>query len=169
MEKFEINGNLSGDGGLEDYEIFESTICIIRTYYINLFGDEFMSTIDLYVDNATQNSGYTPVITPILGKYLIIKLGVSDGDARGKIAYQFAHELMHYAFYVKYGLDKQPADVREESICSAASLIVLHDLFLQDFDGYKVHVKTLENIAYRGGAEIAESVDYDFKKLIALM
>lgn len=61
---------------------------------------------------------------------------------------------MHYVFYTKYGLHKEVADMREESICSAASLVVLKDLYPLDFDRHNEYVKSLEHEEYRKGAEI---------------
>lgn len=169
MKKFDINGNLFTNDGLENHDIFLSTICVIRDYYISFLGEEFMSSIGLYVDNATECSGYTPIITPVLGEFLIIKLCISDDDTEDIIAFQFAHELMHYVFFVKYGIDKKRADENEESICSAASLIVIHNLFFQHFSRLNNYVKSLKNVAYRKGAEIAENIDYDFQKIIQLL
>ena len=58
---FEINGNL---GNILNYDIFKETICKVRNRFVNLFGEEIMSRIPLLVDNATEMSGYTPIISP---------------------------------------------------------------------------------------------------------
>ena len=67
----EINGNLDGKDGLSNYEDFESVINEVLGFYRKHFDENVMSAIDLYIDNATENSGAVPVTTPILGKYLI--------------------------------------------------------------------------------------------------
>ncbi len=167
--RVEINGNLDvPESGLRNYKEFSSVIVQTINYY-----KKYISTlgtkIDLYIDNATQDSGWTPVTTPVFRKFVIIKLGIRENDPQVKIAFQFAHELMHYAFYEKYGINKTFADVREESICTAASLIYIKDSFPMEFQSYVEYVKNLENEGYRKGAEVAEKVNYDFRQLVKMM
>lgn len=59
---------------------------IFRLYYID--------DLPWYIDNATAGSGCTPIITPVLGKILVMKLGISNESQKGQIAFQFAHEYM---------------------------------------------------------------------------
>ena len=170
MKTFEINGNLIGELGLgKNYENFENTVCKVRGYYIEHLGESFMNKIDLYIDNANKemgNSGHTPIITRILRKYLIIKLGITQECREVEIAFQFAHELMHYVFYVKYEINKERAGELEESICSAAALIVIKDLHPESFEYYNKHTKSLSNRAYREGAKVAKEVEYKFEELL---
>jgi len=167
MKTFEMSGNLAGELGLGgNFEKFRRTIRKVRNYYISHLGEQFMNSIDLFVDNATKNSGHTPIITPILGKYLTIKLGITPGADEAKIAFQFAHELMHFVFFVKYGINKKKADDQEEAICSAASLIVLYNLYPKDFDRCNNYVKSLQYKAWKKGAEIAEEIEYQFAELV---
>lgn len=169
MWQFEINGNLSGSGGLKNYELFQKTILEVNSYFLQRLSHKFPDGVDLYIDNATCDSGYTPITTPVLKRYIIIKLCVSPDDPSSKIAFQFSHEMMHYVFYTKYGLNREIAGDREESICTAASLIYLHDTDPSGFVLQNNHVKTLEYAGYRNGASLAEQVGYDFSKLVELV
>ena len=167
---YEINGNLyEKKTGLKNVNMFQSTILKVINYYTEKFGEELLSNVPLYIDNATENSGYTPVTTKVLNEIIIIKLGISTEDPESKIAYQFSHEFMHYTFYSIFGLGKPHADDFEESICSAASLIVIKDLYPDSFDSYKKHVEGLANADYRAGAEVANNVGYDFAELVKLI
>ena len=167
---FEINGNLADkENGFANYDIFENTIVQVWAFFSQYFGVEIMNRIDLYIDNATCDSGYTPIITPVFKKFLIIKLAISDINDSGIIAFQFAHELMHYVFYSIFGIEKSKADNYEEAICTASSLIVLHKLFPNSFYMQNEYVKNLANKGYRDGARVAESLNYDFSKLVELV
>lgn len=166
---FEINGNLVN---ILNYSIFEVTICQVRNRFIALFGEDVMSRIPLYVDNATDTmSGHTPIITPILGKYLCIKLNIANFLKTEQIIFQFAHELCHYVFYSLKGLDKPFADEYEESICTAMSLCILKDFGVNieqcngDMESWVEYVSRLENAGYRNGAQVARSVDYNSESL----
>lgn len=157
MGQFEINGNLFDEKyGLANINLFTNTILTVRTFYLMKIGPMYSECIDLYVDNATAGSGYTPNITCVLNKILMIKLCIPQTGTESQIAFQFAHEYMHYIFYCKYGLQKMAADDREEAICSAASLIVLHNMYPAAFEMFNNYVKNLSNNAYRAGAELAE-------------
>lgn len=166
---FEINGNLANT---INYQNFEITICQVRNRFIALFGEEVMSSISLYVDNATDvMSGHTPIITPILGKYLCIKLNIANFLNTEQIIFQFAHELCHYVFYSLKGLDKPFADVNEESISTAMSLCILKDFGVDieqhngDYESWVEYVSKLENTGYRKGAIVAKSVNYNSENL----
>lgn len=158
---FEINGNL---GNILNYQNFENVICEVRNRFIELFGEEIMSQIPLLVDNATAMSGYTPIITPILGRYLCIKLNIENFLDTQRIIYQFAHELCHYVFYSIKGLDKPFSDEYEESICTAMSLCVLKD-FCVDIESWVEYVSKLENNGYRNGAQVAQTFNFNSKNL----
>lgn len=169
MGQFEINGNLEECDGLSNFPLFIKTICDVRAYLMAHTLGIIQHDIDIYVDNGTKNTGYVPIVTPIFGKFLIIKLGITGESLEGQIAYQFAHEYMHCIFYNKYGLYKPLADDREETICSATSLIVLHDIYPAFFAGYNNRVKSLTNAAYRAGADLAAKVNYDIDRLVSLI
>ena len=162
---FEISGNLVH---ILNYDNFEKTICQVRNRFIELFGKRIMSSIQLSVDNATSMSGHTPIITPILGKYLCIKLGVTNFSNTEEIIFEFSHELCHYVFYALRGLDKTIADEKEEAVCTAMSLCILKD-FYEDIQRHIDYVKGLENFCYRNGATIAESVNYESNKLFLIV
>lgn len=159
---WEINGNLYDEQyGLKNIKDFEEVIISVKNLYDQLFGEEVMNKQIMYIDNATADSGYSPIITVILRKYLIIKLCIYSDSIKSEIAYQFGHELTHFVFYSYFGLDKPPANFDEEMICSAASLIVVKELFPNDLDMFKSHVNSLTQDCYRKGVEYAESIDYD--------
>lgn len=158
---FEINGNLIT---ILNYDNFEKNVCQVRNRFVKLFGAETMSRIPLYVDNATETSGYTPIITPVLGQYLCIKLGIKNFLDTEQIIFQFAHELCHYAFYSLLGLDKSFANNVEESICTAMSLCILKD-FYRNIQSHIDYVKRIDNLSYRNGVAIAESANYDSNQL----
>jgi len=127
-----------------------------------------MNSIDLLIDNATEGSGYTPIITPILGKYLIIKLGIKDNYEASQIFFESSHEFMHYVFYAIQGLDKEFADAEEEAICTAASLIIIKEFYPKELVYWCGHVNSKDE-KYRKGVDIAKSVEFDFKKLKELV
>lgn len=158
---FEINGNLAS---IVNYQNFERTITHVYVSFLKLFGDEIMFKIPLYVDNATEMTGHTPIITRILGKYLCIKLGIKNFADTKEIIFQFAHELCHYVFYSLLGLDKILADEEEESICTAMSLCILREYY-EDIQEYIDCVVGLENVGYRKGVSVAESINYKSSNL----
>ncbi|HFD2043497.1 TPA: hypothetical protein ACF2DM_000303 [Clostridium perfringens] len=163
---FEINGNLYDDTyGIKNYYEFREVIGKVKCLYDSIFGSEIMNKYDLYVDNATENSGYAPIITPILQKYLIIKLSIYPDDKQSKIAFQFAHELTHFVFYSYFGINKKHADFMEEMICTAASLIIIKGLFPNEFDDYNDYLKNVETSGYREGPAYAESIEYSLEEL----
>ena len=168
MRYFEINGNLSNESEL-NYTIFSNVVSLVRNFYIDQFGENLMNSIELYVDNATEGSGPFPIITPIFRKYLIIKLGIRKNDSVAEMVFQSSHEFMHYIYFAIKGINKEKADVEEESICSAASLILVKMFYPLDFPYYYELLKNYNNEGYRKGVHVAESVDYDFQKLKELV
>lgn len=76
---------------------------------------------------------------------------------------------MHFVFFIKYGFKKSRAGDEEESICSAAALIILHELYPHVFKQYETYVKRLEYIGYREGADIAKKVKYQLDELIKMI
>lgn len=170
MRHWEISGNLDNpQDGLTNYLQFQQTICQVKHLFDNIFGTDTLDKIDLLVDNATGGSGYAPITTPVLGKYVIIKLNITSSDSNSKIAFQFSHELTHFVFHSYWGLNRPRANDQEETICTAASLITLKLLYPEAFDSYVKYVRKLSNTAYREGAELAASIDYDFTKLKAII
>ena len=164
---FVVSGNLDDpENGLENYQMFLMTIVRIWSYFLQYVGADSMNSIKLFIDNAISGSGYTPITTPIFGEYLTIKLHIESKDGEERIAYQFAHELMHFVYYTKYGMDKNRADEVEESICTASSLIVLRDLYPIHWGRYNSQVMNLENNASRMGADVALDVGYSFEELL---
>ena len=168
MRHWEINGNLDDEHtGIENYAIFENGVCKVKDLYDQVFGSDIMNRIDFYVDNATKDSGYTPICTPVLGKLFVIKLGIHPQDSEERIVYQFAHELMHCVFYAYFGINRIRGTDWEEVVCSAASLAALKMLCPEAFLRYKEHVEKLENSAYRQGATLAAELNYDMKRIRA--
>ncbi len=163
MRHWEINGNL--DGSLSNYEAFSSTVTIVKCKYDSVFGIDVMNKIDFLVHNATRDSGYTPICTPVLKKIVIIKLGISPTDGVEKIAYQFAHELTHVVFRAYCGWEKPMADIREENICSAASLIIIKELFPASLCLWNNYVRGLSDPRYQGGYNVAVAANYSLDKL----
>lgn len=159
---FEVNGNLDE---IENYKIFFSFIVNIMECFQTVFGQGVMSKMDIYVDNATEMSGYTPITTKILGKYIHIKLGIDNFADAEKIVYQFSHELCHCVFYSLLGIGKKRADAQEENICTAMSLIVLKAFFPNSISGWEKHVSSLKNENYNKGVEVAKECDYNILKL----
>ena len=166
MKTFEVNGNLPQ----ENYSTFLEDINKVYSIFSSHFGENIMKKIDLFVDNATGNStGYTPMAIPVLQKYIIIKLGLNNFEDSARTIYQFSHELCHYVFYSIKGIDKPLADAKEESICSAMSLIIVRELSPISFGRYFDYVSKLENESWRKGAEIAKSINFDIIKLVAII
>lgn len=158
---FEINGNLAE---IPHYKSFMSTIIIVYRKFVGLFGKEVMSRFQLFVDNATEMSGHTPIIMPILNEYLCIKLGIKCFNCTEQIVFQFAHELCHYVFYSLCGIDKRFAADSEESICTAMSLCIVKE-YTQDFAFWTKHVDNLSNMGYKNGLKVASEVGFDCYKL----
>lgn len=162
MKNFVWNGYLEE---IPNYKIFINYILKTRDIFIETFGISVMSKVELFLDNATQNSGYTPVIIPLFNNYLIIKLGISDFSKSEQIVYQFSHELCHYVFYSIIGLDKEPADSEEENICSAMSLIILNRLFPENISSWILYASSLSDSNYNKGVKIANECNFDINYL----
>ncbi|MFA5474436.1 MAG: hypothetical protein WC225_02760 [Acholeplasmataceae bacterium] len=168
---YEINGNLSE---LKYYRVFQFTVSNVVGKFIDIFGSDLLNKQKFYVDNCydngTANCGYTPIITPILKEYLIIKLGIDDFRNVKKIIFQFAHELTHYVFFCLKGIDKKIADDNEENICTAMSLIMMKILCDESaFLEYCVHVKSLKEKKYRDGYYLAEQLEFSKEKIVNLI
>ena len=168
MKTWEISGNLSE---IENYETFLYWIAQVYSFFCIIFGEEIMTNIDLYIDNAVgkETTGDTPVITPILKKYLLIKLGVEDFSNIEQIVYQISHELCHYVVYSIKGIDKPKATIKEENICSAMSLVVINRFFPKSTQRCLEYVRGLKDERYNGGAKIAEDISFDIIKLKELI
>lgn len=167
MARLQINGDLASQNtGISNYAMLEKTIEKVILCYREYLGYEPIKDIDLYIDNATQDSGYTPIITSVLDKILVIKLGIDENASEGKIIFQFAHEFMHYIFYTWNGLNRIVNAEREEPMCVAASLIILYHLCFDEFAIYNEYVKSLKDRNYQKGAEVAQAIGYDFGKFI---
>lgn len=162
MKTFEVNGNLEDE---KDFDIFYDSI--IRTWNVfnETFGTNVMSKIDLYVDNATEKSGYTPITTVILKKYIIIKLGIKNFANVEQTIYQFAHELCHFVLHSITNLNKPRADAKEENICSAMSLILIKMLCPDAIDSWVEYVDNLTNENYNQGGKIARECNFDINLL----
>lgn len=164
---WEINGNLDDEiSGIKNYRLFAETVTKVKRLFDSVFGAAILEEVFFYVDNATAGSGYTPITTVVLGKIVVIKLGIKEQDPPELIAYQFAHELMHVVYKAVYGIHKPRANQQEETVCSAAALITIKALYPDKFDSYQKYVSSLSNEAYREGARCALSVNYDLGALM---
>lgn len=167
---FEINGNLAeANNGMNNYDLFERGVNKVLGLFHDSFGKELLNQIPIYVDNATENSGYTPIITPVLNEILIIKLNIDSKSDFAQIIYQFSHELSHAIFFNYYGLNKPKAIDREESICSAISLITIKELSFNDLPKYLKHIDKLEDMHYRDGIDVAKSCSFNLHKIKKLI
>lgn len=162
MRKYEINGNLVK---LENYDIFKEYIGKTIKIFSSAFGSEIMGKYDLYIDNATQGSGHTPTINIVLGKYLIIKLGIKDFSNKEQIVFQFAHELCHYVFSSLQGLEITEADNEEENICTAMSLVAINEMFPEKINKWNDYISKGKEEKYNKGTQIAEEINFDIIKL----
>lgn len=170
MKTWEINGNLDNiESGIINYQEFEDTVVRIKNIYDEIFGLELMNTYPLYIDNAVQCSGHVPIITPILNRFICIKLGIEDGKNRPQIAFQLAHELTHYVFYCLVGLNKSHAETLEETICSAASLLFVELLYPNEIQRYRTHLNASQVEGYRAGVQLAEVIKNDFRQFKSIV
>lgn len=170
MGQYLINESLAHrDCGINNYNDFVSVIQEVITYYNAHIDQETMSLLDLFIDNATENCGYAPVTMPIFNKLIIIKLGVHSDYQKPNIAYQFVHEMMHFVYFARYGFDRLIEREKEEAICTAASLIYIRTFYPQNYESCYEHVKGLRDNGYRSGITVAETVNYDFDKLVKLV
>lgn len=162
MRKYEINGNLVK---LENYDILEEYIVKTIRIFLKVFGNEVMERYDLFIDNATQGSGHTPTMNTVLGKYLMIKLGIRDFSNKEQIVFQFAHELCHYVFSSLQGIEITEADNEEENICTAMSLIAINEMFPEKINKWCDYISEAPEEKYNKGTQIAEEVNFDIRKL----
>ena len=160
-DKFEINENLYE---YKYFECFEQTINDVRTRFQQLFGDDVLDRLPLYVDNSTSGGGYTPITDVVLHSYISIKLGIGDFKDKDWITYQFAHEMCHFVYRCLIGIDKKHAEEYEESICSAMSLCFLNG-YSRHFDRWCKHVRKLKYEGYRKGYDVALECNFDPIKL----
>ncbi len=167
---WEINPNLANkEHGLSNWNAFANTISSVKAHFGYAYGASIMNKVPFYVDNGTENSGYAPIITPVLGKLAVIKLSVREDSRADSIAYQFSHELMHLVYMAHFGLNKPRANDQEESVCSAAALCVIHALYPTLLDAYCQHVQKLTNTAYANGYAIAKKAQFSLKALLPLV
>ncbi|MBQ9011822.1 MAG: hypothetical protein IJ093_04155 [Bacilli bacterium] len=150
---------------IDNYDVFKNTIIDINKLFRKVFGDEIIDKYDLFIDNATAGSGYTPVCVVVLQKYILIKLHIKDFSDKARIMYQYSHELTHYVFYALNGLDKKLGLEIEENIASAMSLVVLKYFNSDEFESYNEYVKNLDDAKYQKGFDVACDVHYDIYKL----
>lgn len=165
VRTFEISANLNGENGVNNFELFKSHSALVFYLFNQKFGKKRMKKFDLLLDNATKGSGHTPIITPVLNKYLIIKLNIIDGNEKDKIVYQLAHELGHYIFYTYYGLEKIKASNEEEAICTAISLLAIRELVPERFDYYMDYVSKLDDPRYKYGPKLLRNLNYNWTRL----
>ena len=170
MKYWEINGNLDDElSGIANYRIFQNAVCATKLYYDRVFGSDFMNQIPFYVDNATADSGYTPISTPVLGKLVIIKLGIKADDGEAKVAYQFAHELTHVVFRAYFGMGKPRATEDEEAICTASSLIIIKKLYPNNFKAFERSAMSHSYVGYQKGVPLAKALAYDMTKIRSII
>lgn len=165
MKKWEFSGNLDATNGIVNYSIFKETVNKVMREYWRVFTPLVIHKYPLLIDNAIVGSGHTPIITPILNEYLIIKLCIKDGKNIGQTIFQFAHELTHLVFYSLLGLDKNRAGNKEESLCTAASLCVVKSHSPNELGYYIDYVSKLQNEGYKNGLQVAVEHDFDLNKL----
>ena len=160
-QKFEISYELRD---YDNYENFKNVITEVRTKFQELFGNELLDRIPLYVDNSTAGSGHTPIASVVLQQFVMIKLNIADFSRTEQTTYQFAHEMTHLTYRCLIGINKKQANVYEESICSAMSLCFLHGKS-RNFDSWCQHVRKLTNEGYRKGYEVAVACHFSPEKL----
>ncbi len=165
IQKCEISGNLDNDDGIKNYNKYHNTVNEVMNLFQEVSGTQTMHKYPLLIDNALSGSGHTPIITPILGKYLIIKTRVKDGNYQGQIIFQFSHELTHLVFYSHLGLQKEKADNTEESLCTAASLCALKLLCPENLSCQINYLEELTNVSYKKGIQIAKDYGFSLKTL----
>ena len=168
MRYWEINGNLDdSQTGILNYQIFQNAVCVTKQYYDRIFGIDIMNRVPFYVDNATADSGYTPISTLVLGRLVVIKLGIGANDIEAKVAYQFAHELTHVVFRSYFGINKPRATHEEEAICSAAALIIIKIFYPEHFEKFEKSAASHSYVGYRNGVTLANEASYDMQKIKA--
>lgn len=163
---WEINGNLDDEQyGMKNYQVFENGIIKVKSLFDYVFSARLIDNIDFLVDNATAGSGYTPIATPVLGKYIVIKLGIGPNDDEARVIYQFAHELTHILFRAYYGMNKPRANDAEESICTAAALIAVKYFYPEWYEQYENSAINHTYYGYRNGVQLAKELKFDLREL----
>lgn len=165
MKKWEFSGNLDSENGIKNYDVFQETVNEVMQEFYNVFSVETMQKYPLLIDNAISGSGYTPIITPVLDRFIIIKLSIEDGLNRGMTIFQVAHELTHLVFYSLLGLNKEKASDEEESLCTAASLCLAAILVPNQLEHYINHVINLQYTGYKKGAAVAIKHNFSLLKM----
>lgn len=175
MKTWEINGNLVGDNGFSkfEYDLFMRSIIAVHNWYDNLFGTELLSRYPLFIDNAVDGSGHTPITIPVLERYVIVKLNVcgnrdfSIGNQYNpRIVYQAAHELCHFVFYCGRGISKPLANESEEDLCTAMSFCMLKELCPFALE---LFVADCKKTKYAHGAKLAERFNFDTGKIVSMV
>lgn len=165
MEKWAISENLCTCFGVKNFNLFTDLINLVMKEFERTFGVSMIHRYPILIDNATAGSGYTPIITPVLDLILVIKLSVEDGLYTSKIIFQFAHEMMHVLFFTMFGLNKGPASVREEAICTAASLCLIAEFKWDELAAYIEYLEAMKNEGYRQGVPLAIECGFDLESL----
>lgn len=163
---FEINGNLNDNSyGLANYNDFCHEIENVYNFFSNELGADVLNKIPVYVDNGTQNTGYVPVNTPVLGQFVLIKLGIQSNFSSDIIVFQFAHELMHVVFRSVLGWEKPFANEDEEAICAAASLVAIKEFYPDKLSIFSNELASQKREGYQRGVLVAEVNNYNLKSL----
>lgn len=166
MRYWEINGNLADKkDGIKNYNMFARAISITKCYFDTVFGVDCLNKVPFSVDNATDDSGYTPINTVILDKVVVIKLGIKPDDDEAKVVYQFAHELTHVVFKAYFGINKPYAGEDEEMICTAAALTVVKNIYPNELYKFIKTASASDNIGYQNGVPLADAISYDMEKI----
>lgn len=169
MENWEINRSLANkQTGMKNYDMFRKVLCATKEYFNAVFGVECLNKIFFYVDNKIDNPK-APISIPVENIFVRIVLDIGPNHCEARVAYQFAHELTHVVFWDYFGLNKKRATEREETICTAASLIVLKNMYPDDFDRFEQSTASEAYIGYRNGVPLAKGISYDMEKIKALI
>lgn len=165
MENWEINKNLANkQTGMKNYDMFRKVLCATKEYFNSVFGVECLNKIFFYVDNEIDNPK-APISIPMENKFVRIVLDIGPNACEAQVSYQFSHELTHVVFWDYFGLNKKRATEIEETICTAASLIVLKNMYPDDFNRYEQYTANLNNLGYRSGVPLAKKICYDMEKI----
>ena len=162
MKLFEVNGSLRE---ITNYDYFFENINNVYWIFLRFFGEKIMSRYEVYIDNATAGSGYTPVMTPVWSKYIIIKLGIDDFSNKEQIIWQLSHELCHYVVSTLAGITRKIDETKEEPMSAAMAICVINILCPQSINKWKDYLKSVPNENYRAGYTLAEEINYDIASL----
>lgn len=162
--KFTFNDGLrAGENCIPYWGEISWIISHIHSKFQELFKEnKLQNSYPIFLDNADGNfSGHAPIIIPMFGKVLLIKLRLNELKNIGRIYYQYAHEFTHAMFYCELGIDKKFADSEEEAICTAASLLFVNKYCPSQLEDCKKDALQCE--LYRGGVPLADEMEYDFE------